>query len=74
MKITAKDLLQFEIIDSIIPEPTNGAHANPNFVYEKLIDFLLISLKKICQKPIAILLEERYNKFRKIGIFNELKI
>ena len=74
MKITAQDLFNFNIVDHIIPEPINGAHTNPTFVYENIIDFLFKSLKNICQKSIAILLEERYNKFRKIGVFNELKI
>ena len=29
MKITAQDMLRFGVIDSVIPEPTGGAHRDP---------------------------------------------
>lgn len=72
MKITAQDLQKFGIIDEIVPEPTGGAHSDPAAAAELLAPYLekaLADLKKL--KP-AQLLEERYKKFRKMGVFEKV--
>lgn len=71
MKITAQDLLKFEVAEHIIKEPINGAHADPNMMFENIVEYLIEALKRNLKKSVAMLLEDRYNKFRKIGIFNE---
>ena len=71
MKMTAEDLLGFGICDGIIPEPAGGAHVSPEVMAGSIADTILLSLQKLTQKSVANLLEARYNKFRKIGAFEE---
>ncbi len=71
MKMTAEDLLGFGICDGIIPEPAGGAHISPEVMAGSIADTILLSLQKLTQKSVANLLEARYNKFRKIGAFEE---
>ena len=69
MKITAADLKRLSIIDEIVPEPLGGAHANPQAAADLLAPYLehaLAELKKV--KP-ALLPEERFKKFRKMGVY-----
>jgi acetyl-CoA carboxylase carboxyl transferase subunit alpha len=69
MKITAGDLRKFGIIDEIVPEPNGGAHTDPTHTAELLAPILeraIYDLQKL--KPSA-LLDERYKKFRKMGVF-----
>jgi acetyl-CoA carboxylase carboxyl transferase subunit alpha len=69
LKITAEDLLNFEIADKIIPEPPLGLDLYSTS--ENIKSELYQNIKKILQKPIDELLSERYTKFRKIGSFSE---
>ena len=71
MRITAADLKRLNVIDEIVPEPDGGAHADPVKAFELLAPYLekaIAELKKI--KP-ALLPEERYKKFRKMGVFEK---
>src|SRR2546423_419040 len=71
MRITATDLKKLGIIDEIVPEPAGGAHADANKAAELLGPYLekaLADLKKV--KP-NVLPEERYKKFRKMGVFEK---
>ena len=36
MKLSAKDLLELEIIDEIIPEPSGGAHRDKDLILENV--------------------------------------
>ena len=69
MKITAKDLKEFEIIDEIIKEPKGGAHKNPQKTVEEIRGSILDFLMKVKKKDLESLVNERYNKFRKMGNF-----
>lgn len=71
MRITAEDLYEFGVCDTIIPEPTGGAHNNPQQTAESISLYLFETLRNLMQKEVAILLDSRYNKFRKIGEFEE---
>lgn len=66
MKITAQDLMGFNIIDEIIREPFGGAHRNPDIVVRNLRKSLINEISKLKSIEIEDLLEERYNKFRNI--------
>ena len=72
LHITAEDLVRFGVCDAIIPEPPGGAHTDPRLTAENIADYILETLRKIQQKGVANLLEARYNKFRKIGDFEEI--
>ena len=71
MRMTAEDLQAFGVCDTIIPEPAGGAHVNPQVMAGNIADYILMALQKLTQKSVANLLEARYNKFRKIGVFQE---
>jgi len=71
MRIRAKDLLELGIIDKIIPEPPGGAHIDPEWTFKSVDKHLSPALKKLESKPVEELLEERYQKFRRMGVFVE---
>lgn len=72
MKITAKDLLEFEIIEEIIPEPKGGAHKNLEEQADSIKVALWRHLQELMELSTEELKEDRYEKFRKIGQFTFL--
>lgn len=71
MKITAEDLVKFGVCEKIIEEPTGGAHTDMEYTAMNISDYLKDALARIAQYDTDTLLEKRYEKFRKIGMFNE---
>lgn len=71
LKIRAQDLMDLGIIDKIIPEPPGGAHIDSQQVFKNVDRELNLTLKKLEQKTPEQRLEERYQKFRRIGVFEE---
>ena len=69
MKITGKNLKDFNIIDDVIKEPRGGAHKNPVKTAEGIRMSILDSLKELKEKDLDTLINERYNKFREMGNF-----
>src|SRR5882672_11499095 len=73
LKLTAQDLLKLEVVDQIISEPEGGAHRDYNSVAANLGAALRRALEEISKIPADELLEKRYRKFRRLGIFSESK-
>jgi len=71
LKIRAQDLLELGIIDKIIPEPAGGAHIDYEQTFKSVDKLLSQILKKLEQKSPEERLEERYKKFRNIGVIIE---
>lgn len=71
MRITAPDLLRLGVIDGIVPEPTGGAHRNWEETAENLRGPLRDALWELRLRTPEELVAERYEKFRKIGVFEE---
>ena len=71
MKIRAQDLMNLGIIDKIIPEPPGGAHIDPEQTFRNVDKQLNLALKKLEKKTPEERISERYQKFRKIGVFEE---
>jgi acetyl-CoA carboxylase carboxyl transferase subunit alpha len=69
LKIRAQDLLSLGIIDKIIPEPAGAAHIDPEQTFRNVDRFLAPTLKKLEETPLTELLEARYQKYRRIGVF-----
>jgi acetyl-CoA carboxylase carboxyl transferase subunit alpha len=67
LKITARDLFGFKIIDEIIPEPLGGAHNDPALTAENLKQHLLKHLEELQKLEPAELLKKRYERFRAQG-------
>ncbi|MBE9504170.1 MAG: acetyl-CoA carboxylase carboxyltransferase subunit alpha [Proteobacteria bacterium] len=73
LKITAKDLLELNVIDKIVPEPPGGAHRNIDKAAQELKASLLEGLKELKDMNSELRIERRYEKFRKLGEFKEGK-
>jgi acetyl-CoA carboxylase carboxyl transferase subunit alpha len=71
LKITARDLKEFGIIDAIIPEPDGGAHLDHEASAAFLGSVLDDTLRDLSRVTIAQLLDRRYEKFRRMGQFFE---
>ncbi len=71
LKFTSGELLKQTVIDEIIPEPLGGAHRDHRAMAATLKAFLLKHLKALSSLPKDELLERRYQKFRKLGVYTE---
>lgn len=69
--LTAQDLLAQNIIDEIVPEPLGGAHRNFEFVAEQVRKSLKKHLRELLDLDLKTLLEKRYEKYRKMGEWEE---
>jgi acetyl-CoA carboxylase carboxyl transferase subunit alpha len=67
LKLTAPDLLRVGIIDEIVPEPTGGAHTNPDWAATLLDTTLLKALTEVSAMQPSARLEARYRKWRTMG-------
>jgi acetyl-CoA carboxylase carboxyl transferase subunit alpha len=70
LKLTAQDLLKLDVVDQIISEPEGGAHRDYDSVARNLGTALRQTLQEISKTPIDELLEKRYQKFRRLGVFS----
>ncbi|KWX85165.1 acetyl-CoA carboxyl transferase [Paenibacillus riograndensis] len=71
MKITAADLLEMEVIEEIVPEPRGGAHRDYEETAAAIKDAVWRHLQELSGLDAAELKDDRYRKFRKIGVFAE---
>lgn len=71
MKITAKDCLNFGVIDEIIPEPLGGAHHSYEEAAENIRKVLRRDIKDLVKIVPDELIKKRYEKIRSWGIYKE---
>lgn len=71
LKLTSKDLLSLGIVDKVIPEPMGGAHRDHVKTSETLKQFITEELKRLMDVPESKLVDDRYKRFRKLGVFFE---
>jgi len=71
MKLVAPDLLKLKLIDDVIPEPTGGAHHDHSATAASFKEHLSKHLDHLCSLKTEQLLNERYDKFRRFGEWNE---
>jgi len=69
LKLTAKDLRDFGVIDGIIAEPGGGAQAEPEQAAESLRNTLRGALAELSGLDSRTLIDQRYEKFRHMGAF-----
>lgn len=67
LKLTAENLLEFGVIDHIIKEPLGGAHHDPLAIFERVKNYFVEQTSILSHIPKDLLIEQRYQKFRKIG-------
>lgn len=66
MKITAKDLKKLQIIEKVIREPEPANEENLPEIAEEIREDLDGFLRKSCQKTRGQIVEERYERFRRM--------
>lgn len=72
MKLTAQDLYDYHIVDKIIPEVEEGLHTNYQYSFNIFKEELINKFKELREIDTSELLNKRYNKYRKIGVYEEL--
>jgi acetyl-CoA carboxylase carboxyl transferase subunit alpha len=71
LKLNATELLKLGVIDEVVGEPTGGAHYDWTGAADNLRKAMVKALRDLIQVPLPQLLEARYAKFRRIGVFLE---
>jgi len=71
LRITSSDLLEFKVINGVIPEPPGGAHIDPDWTAKVIKETLVKDLDDICARDPEVLVRYRNQKIRKIGHWNE---
>jgi acetyl-CoA carboxylase carboxyl transferase subunit alpha len=71
MKTTAPELLRLGVVDGIVPEPVGGAHRDWDAAAAHLRGALREELAALADRSADALVSERYDKFRRIGAFEE---
>lgn len=69
LKMFPENLLALGIIDEIIDEPLGGAHYDPSIVYQSVKNYILEQWNVLKNISPDLLIEQRYQKFRKMGKF-----
>lgn len=69
LKLRAEDLLKYEIIDGVLPEPLGGAHRDHKQVAETIRKQIEKTLPELLKLDKEVLLEKRYHRFRSMGKF-----
>jgi len=71
LKLTARDLLEADLIDGIIPEPRGGAHRDPEKTAANIKEAIIKNLDELKDIPSEELTKMRYEKYRRIGKFRK---
>lgn len=71
LKFLSKNLMELGIVDKVIPEPPGGAHVDYEQTFKNVDRQLQAQLKKLEDLTPEERIENRYQKFRKIGVFTE---
>jgi acetyl-CoA carboxylase carboxyl transferase subunit alpha len=71
LKLTAKDMLKFGLIDDIIKEPLGGAHTDAVATAKKIKKAIIETYNQLKELNTDTLIEQRINKFSKMGYYNE---
>ena len=69
LKLTAKDLAGFGIVDELVKESPGGAHRDPKLTAENLAGAIRRQLNDLRQLTPEQLVRQRYQKFRAMGVF-----
>src|SRR5262249_55053036 len=67
LQLTAADCKLPGVVDTLVPEPEGGAHLDPDYAALLLRNFVLDALIELRKTSARRLIDERYQKFRKMG-------
>ena len=68
LKLTAQDMHQFQMVDGIIEEPLGGAHLDLKWQSQKIKEYIFDNLKALQKLSDEDRVQQRINKFNKIGV------
>jgi acetyl-CoA carboxylase carboxyl transferase subunit alpha len=71
LKFTSRDLLKFGVVDEVLPEPLGAAHRDHRAMAATLKAMIVRNLKSLAALSAEDLLARRYEKFRRMGEFEE---
>jgi len=71
LKMTSRDLLRLGVIEDVIEEPLGGAHRDHQLAAGFMKQYLKTQLRELTKIPTDILVEQRYQRFRKMGVYFE---
>ncbi|HEX4132569.1 MAG TPA: acetyl-CoA carboxylase carboxyltransferase subunit alpha [Pirellulales bacterium] len=71
LKFTSRDLMRLRVVDDLIEEPLGGAHRDHHQMAARLKMYLTRSLRELVPKDLDSLVDSRYDKFRRMGVFLE---
>ena len=72
MKMSAQDQLELGVIDRIVAEPGEGAHADPRETARRLRTAIITELDRLEELPPEELVEARYRRYRALGPYTEV--
>lgn len=71
LRFTSDDLARLGVVDDVLQEPLGGAHRDHHQMASRLKSYLSRTLGELETKTAEELVDERYEKFRRIGVFLE---
>ncbi len=71
LKFTSNNLRELGVVDDVIQEPLGGAHRDHHQMANRLKIYLVKALRELVSLPLDQLVESRYEKFRRMGVFLE---
>jgi acetyl-CoA carboxylase carboxyl transferase subunit alpha len=71
LKMTSRDLMPLGVVDAVVAEPLGGAHRDHHLMASRLKIYLRNTLRELVSMPVDRLLEARYQRFRRMGVFLE---
>ncbi|HET6454343.1 MAG TPA: acetyl-CoA carboxylase carboxyltransferase subunit alpha [Armatimonadota bacterium] len=74
MKVTAQQVMEVGVVDEVIPEPLGGAHRNYEEASAKVKEAIVRHLAPLEKLSANKLVAQRYDKFRKMGVFETLEV
>ena len=69
MRITAGEQQALGVIDRVVSEPADGAHAAPDETARRLREQLVPLLDELAERDLDVLLHQRYDRYRRMGSF-----
>lgn len=70
LKLTAKDMLSFKLVDGIIEEPLGGAHSDPDAMAHIVKNHIKNTLDELTPVPVDDLVMDRINKYSSMGVYD----
>jgi acetyl-CoA carboxylase carboxyl transferase subunit alpha len=71
LRFTSVDLKRLGVVDDVIEEPLGGAHRDHHQTAGRVKMYLLKTLRELTAQPVEKLIDDRYEKFRRMGVFVE---